>query len=155
MGKSKRQIRVERTQAALARQTANNKKLFLAAFHRKMGNVSMTCRAINIGRRTYYSWCEKDPEFKAEVEEIQESLIDMVESRFYKKMLEDGDTTSMIFYLKTKGKHRGYVERQQIDQRVLNIDPSEILEKLDDKQKEQLVELSQLLDGIDLTGNQG
>lgn len=75
-----------------------------------MGNVFMICCVINIGCRIYYLWCEKDFEFKVEVEEIQESLIDMVELCFYKKMLEDGDIISMIFYFKIKGKYRGYVE---------------------------------------------
>jgi hypothetical protein len=40
--------------------------------------------------------------------------LDFAESQLYKQ-IKDGSTTATIFYLKTKGKQRGYVERQQID----------------------------------------
>ncbi|PKM70616.1 MAG: PBSX family phage terminase large subunit, partial [Firmicutes bacterium HGW-Firmicutes-18] len=40
-------------------------------------------------------------------------MVDNVESVLYNKALE-GDTTSVIFFLKTQGKGRGYVERQEV-----------------------------------------
>ena len=43
--------------------------------------------------------------------------IDFVESKMFKK-IDKGDKGSeslMIFYLKTKAKHRGYIERQEVD----------------------------------------
>ena len=45
--------------------------------------------------------------------EASETTIDFVESQLLKN-INEGDTTSIIFFLKTKAKHRGYVERQEI-----------------------------------------
>lgn len=81
----------------------------------KAGNVTSVCQALNINRTTFYRWLAKDPELKRIVDEQQESLIDFAESRLFQN-IKDGDTTSIIFYLKTKGRSRGYQE--QTDLRV-------------------------------------
>ena len=91
------------------------KKAFLEAYIKAFGNVSQSCLAIVIDRSTYYDWLKKDPEFKKQIEqaEPQERFLDFLESKLVEK-INGGDTTSIIFSLKTKGKQRGYVERQEI-----------------------------------------
>ena len=78
-----------------------------------MGNVSMVARTLNVSRTTLYNYINSHSTVKAKLDEAREKMIDNVESKLYSKAL-DGDTTAMIFFLKTQGKSRGYVERQEV-----------------------------------------
>lgn len=90
------------------------KQAFLKAFSESMGNITIACKSVGISRRTYYNWMSRDEKFKNECEDICESAIDFVESKLLKR-INDDDTTAIIFYLKTKGKSRGYVEKLEQD----------------------------------------
>lgn len=90
-----------------------NKKQVLEALIECKGIVTEACRKSGIARSTYYNWLSEDEEFKKEAEDAQEQAIDYVEGKLF-SMIEDLDTTAAIFYLKTKGKKRGYVERQEM-----------------------------------------
>ena len=103
------------------RRTKENKELFLEVFKKTAGNVSQACKAIKINRKTFYDWCKKDKKFKDKIDEINESLIDNVETLAYKK-IKEGDTTMLIFFLKTKAKHRGWTEKMEIAHTNANIE---------------------------------
>ena len=90
-----------------------DKEKFLTILAKNAGNVSAACKAFNITRQTYYNWA-KDEGFKAIVDEIQESLIDNAESKLQKLINEDSPV-AILFYLKTRAKSRGYIERQETD----------------------------------------
>nr|DAP11675.1 MAG TPA: Terminase small subunit [Caudoviricetes sp.] len=99
---------------AKTKQKAEDKKaLFLKAFAQSRGIIAPACRAIAMTRQSYYNWLENDPAFAEEVEAIRQEQIDTVESALLKK-IDVGDTTAVIFYLKTKGKERGYSERTEL-----------------------------------------
>ena len=108
-------------------------KSWLEAFKAKSFNVSKACLAIGIDRSTYYRWMD-DPDFAQSVKDAREEKIDFIESQLFRK-IADGDTTSIIFALKTLGKSRGYVERKEIsgpDGSKLNpIDIKVLLQKPD------------------------
>lgn len=88
------------------------------------------CKALNIARSTLDKWVNGDSDLKGAIELQNENNIDWVESKLFE--LIEGVTvqekrgkeeviyttapnvTAIIFYLKTKGKARGYVERQEI-----------------------------------------
>jgi hypothetical protein len=56
----------------------------------------------------------KDDEvFAKNVKEIENVALDFAESQLHKQISENS-TAATIFYLKTKGKKRGYIERQEI-----------------------------------------
>lgn len=93
------------------------KKAYVLALKKTFGNKSKACEMAGIkSRQTYYEWYEKDPVFRKEVDSIEpdELLVDHAENALVKR-IDEGDTTAIIFTLKTKGKRRGYIERQEID----------------------------------------
>ena len=55
-----------------------------------------------------------DKEFSKAVKEIENVALDFAESQLHKQ-IKDGNASSTIFYLKTKGKKRGYIERVQTE----------------------------------------
>lgn len=85
-------------------------KAFLEALADCRGIIADACRKSGVSRSQYYAWWDMDDDFKAAVNEVQDTQIDFVEGQLLKK-IQDGDTTSIIFYLKTKGKGRGYSEK--------------------------------------------
>jgi hypothetical protein len=90
--------------------TADRKKRMLEALTKSLGIVTTAVRKAGINRSTHYDWLENDPEYAAQVREIQDMELDMVESQLH-GLIMNGNTAAIIFYLKTKGKERGYIER--------------------------------------------
>lgn len=115
----------------MATENNNIKKAMLGALKKTFGRVSMAADMVGINRCTHYKWLEQDSEYKEAFEDINESAIDFVESKLFEKIngvsvqketmvgpevyeLPPSDT-AIIFYLKTKGKKRGYVERNEVE----------------------------------------
>ena len=98
----------------MVRDTQDSKKKMLEELEYNLGIVSASCLSADVSRATHYRWLQEDSEYKAYVRDIQEIAIDFVENKLYDKIKEN-DTACIIFYLKTKAKHRGYVERQQVE----------------------------------------
>jgi hypothetical protein len=90
------------------------KEAFTEALEMNLANIKLTCAKVGISRRTYYDWFEDDKEFAERCIEVTEGLIDLAETALLGK-IKEGDTTALIFFLKTKGKHRGYTERTEVD----------------------------------------
>lgn len=90
-------------------------KEVLKALEETHGVITEACKKVGFTRSAFYIALDKDPEFKKQVEDIQEAAVDYVESQLFKQ-IEQGNITGQIFYLKTKGKHRGYIEKTQIQQ---------------------------------------
>jgi len=94
--------------------SAPKKVAMLEALEKSLGIVSTAAKAANVDRQSHYNWMKDDPAYKSAVESIQESVIDFAESHLY-KLVKEGNPAATIFYLKTKGKKRGYIERQEIE----------------------------------------
>jgi hypothetical protein len=90
--------------------TEQHKKAVIQALEKTLGVVTSACKSVGIGRTQFYTWLKEDPKFKKEVNDIKNIALDFAESQLHKQ-IKDGSTAATIFYLKTKGKERGYVER--------------------------------------------
>lgn len=108
----------------------DTKKALLEALETYHGIISDSCRKVGISRQTYYDWLKNDPDFKLAAEEINESAIDFVEGKLFERitgvLIKTGEVDgediiyktppsdpALMFYLKCKAKHRGYVERSE------------------------------------------
>jgi len=94
----------------------------LDALKKSLSSIAPAAEAVGIDRSTHYKWVESDPEYKAAYEDIKERRIDYVETQLH-KLIQEGNTAAIIFFLKTIGKKRGYVESQEINV-TENIKPS-------------------------------
>ena len=88
------------------------KRLMLEALEKTLGVVTTACKEVGFDRTLHYRWLKNDPDYKEAVESIEDIALDFAESNLF-KLIKGGDTPSTIFYLKTKGKKRGYVERTE------------------------------------------
>ena len=111
MAKNERPI--DKSLRTIRRRQAKRKKEFIEAFQKSLALVASTCRKVGISTVTFYNWYNEDSNFAEKIDEIRELAKDAVESKIYKK-IDEGDTTMLIFYAKTKMKDRGYVERQEV-----------------------------------------
>ena len=115
-----------------ADKTNIKKETMLKCLKQSMGIVSHACEKADVSRTTHYEWYNEDPEYAAQVDSINESCIDFAESKLMELIngakhevatakgevlqVQDGpNPTACIFYLKTKGKKRGYVEKSELD----------------------------------------
>ena len=89
------------------------KKALLEALEKTLGIVTTACKVVGVQRGTFYRYYNEDKDFAKAVKEIENVVLDFAESQLHKQ-IKDNNTSSTIFYLKTKGKNRGYVERQEI-----------------------------------------
>jgi len=79
---------------------------FLDALEKALGVLSLALQKTETPREVYDGWLRNNT-FKVRVENINELSIDFVENKLLKKIQQD-DLNAIQFYLKTKGKKRGY-----------------------------------------------
>src|SRR4051812_10305585 len=113
-------------------QMDNKKESVVEALKECYGIVTDACKKADVPRSTFYKWLNEDDEFKAAVQDTQEEAIDFVEGKLFQKIngvqarrltTDEGEDiiydippsdTAIIFYLKTKAKKRGYIERTEL-----------------------------------------
>lgn len=101
--------------------TDTRKQSLIEALRKTKGIVSTACASVGVARRTFYHWLETDPEFKRSAQDVQEEALDFVESKLMER-IEAGAERSIIFYLKTRGRRRGFQERGSSENELLSND---------------------------------
>ena len=86
----------------------------IEALEKSLGVVTTACKTVGISRQTHYEWLREDEQYRDAVDDIGDVALDFAESQLHKQ-IQSGEVSSTIFYLKTKGKKRGYVERSEVD----------------------------------------
>jgi hypothetical protein len=111
-------------------ETNNRKKRMLKALEEAKGIVTSAAPVAGINPCTHYDWIKNDKEYESAVEAVgnipldfvERKLFDLIEGAQREVMTDKGpiiikeipNVTAIIFYLKTKGKKRGYIDRTEI-----------------------------------------
>jgi len=92
---------------------AHTKKLLLEALEKTFGIVSQACKNSGISREFYYRCYKTDSAFKAKVDGLSDYALDFAESKLF-ALMNEKSAAAIIFYLKCRGKKRGYIEKTEL-----------------------------------------
>lgn len=87
--------------------------LFLYSLAHTNFNITRALRKVNIRRKTYEDWLVNEPDFAELIDEINWHKDNFFEQAFIRRV-QAGDTPAVIHAAKTKLRHRGYNEKQEI-----------------------------------------
>ncbi len=93
---------------------AYSEKQFLAAIAESKGFVSTIADSMGCAFTTVYQWQKKNKVIKDAIEDERIRELDFAEGQLHTLMVEK-NVAAVIFYLKTQGKARGYIEKTEID----------------------------------------
>lgn len=110
-----------------------------AAIRESQGLVTSAARRLGVCAKTVHRAISRWASVREALEESRERLLDLTEAKLVQQ-INEGNMTAIIFYLKTQGKKRGYVEHiidATLVQIVHKISSSQ-LEILDDRELDRL-----------------
>ena len=91
-----------------------SKQQVLAAIPDSYGIVSQIARKLNnCAWHTAWKYVNRWEETRQAYQDENERSLDFTEGQLLAR-IKDGDSSMIKFHLMTKGKHRGYVERQEV-----------------------------------------
>jgi len=91
----------------------NKPEDYIKAITEAQGLISVAARRLGCSRTAVYEAAKNHPEVQRAIDDARERTTDLAEGKLFQK-INEGDNTAIIFYLKTQGKKRGYVERQEV-----------------------------------------
>lgn len=86
----------------------------LEAIPKMHGNMTAVARSLGCSRNTIYRAVKNSRELETAFEEQRENTLDSLEEELFTQAL-NGNTTLLIFALKTAGYKRGYGDRSKLD----------------------------------------
>lgn len=85
---------------------SDEQEQFLSMLEQTLGVVSMALKETNTPREIYEEWLN-NIFFLDRIKHIEQMCVDYVENQLFNQ-IRQGNTAAITFYLKTKGKERGY-----------------------------------------------
>ncbi len=93
------------------------------AFAETRGNVVETCKRVGVNTRTYYYHLEEYPEFRSQIEMIQDAQLDVAQQALY-DLVEDRHFGAIKYILDKQGEKRGFgdkVKTEHKETRDINV----------------------------------
>ena len=78
------------------------------------GILTVAASKLGISRVTIWRYCKRYPTIQLAYETERDKWIDMAEGQLM-KAVQKGSIPAIMFFLKTVGRNRGYVERQEVE----------------------------------------
>lgn len=85
----------------------------IESVHKCHGLLAAVARDLSISRQTAYRYTKNYPTVAAAVHDEREEMIDIAEKGLV-QAVQRGNIVAIMFLLKTIGKERGYVDRQEV-----------------------------------------
>lgn len=85
-----------------------------AALGASRGNLCACARQFGVSRTAVSQFIDRHPELQVVLKDVREGLVDEAESALA-EAVESRQPWAILFTLRTQGKPRGYVERQQVE----------------------------------------
>jgi hypothetical protein len=98
----------------MARNVVVTDEQIIQALDANYGMVYRAARALKVKPPTIYNHAKANPEIEKRMRANRKELCDLAESKLV-DALNIGESWSIAFTLKTLGKDRGYIEKQEID----------------------------------------
>lgn len=88
--------------------------MYIRAIQEANGMLTVAAKKLGVGRSAIHEMAKRHPEIQEAINETRERMVDFAENKLFEK-ISQGEIVAILFYLKTIGKSRGYVERQEVD----------------------------------------
>lgn len=85
-----------------------------AALRASGGFQCLAAEQLGCSNANICNWIKRTPRLQKALKEIEEQKLDFCESKLMENISKN-DVPSIFFYLKCKGKNRGYVEKQLVE----------------------------------------
>ena len=89
------------------------KQMIITAIKESKGLLTLAAKKAGIKYWTVWKYSQDFPDVKKAVNEAKEEILDFTEGKLYEQ-INQGNIAAIIFFLKTKGKGRGFIERSEI-----------------------------------------
>ena len=88
--------------------------LLRKAVESNAGIITLTAKALNVDPSTVLRWRKRSPVVAEMFREAKEAVLDLAEAKVL-QAIRAGRTAECLFFLKCHGKHRGWIERSEVE----------------------------------------